>query len=261
MRVIAADHGYLVIIGLLPIILGVLIRLVETSQGLAESFISSPNASETLLVLAVCACLIGAASSVRELVKERPICRREQAAGLSSGAYLSSKLLVLGVIVVVQSVVLVLIGLLGRPLPPSGAFLTGAPLVELLLGIAMLALASMCLGLLISAVVSTPEKAIPALVLVTMIQVILSGGVVSLAGRAGISELAWLSPSRWGFGVVASSANLNLLNPPGPDSADPLWQHTSANWLRDMGIMIGLALIFTALTWIRLRRLSPGRRR
>src|SRR5271165_2447634 len=95
-RVIASDRGYLTFMALLPVI---------------------------------CACLAGAASSVRELVKERSIYIRERAAGLSSGAYLSSKLLVLGVIAVVQSIILVLIGLAGRPMPPTGAFLTGAPLV------------------------------------------------------------------------------------------------------------------------------------
>ena len=60
------------------------------------------------------------ASSVRELVKERSIFTRERAAGLSSGAYLSSKLLVLGVISIVQSFILVLIGVAWRPLPAQG---------------------------------------------------------------------------------------------------------------------------------------------
>ncbi len=260
-RVIAADRGYLIFMGLLPIILGVLIHLVGSSQGLAGRPGTNSNAIETLLLLVVCACLAGAASSVRELVKERPIYIRERAAGLSSGAYLSSKLLVLGVIVVVQSVVLVLLGLVGRPLPPSGAFLTGAPLVEIMLGIAVLALASMCLGLLVSAVVSTSEKAMPFLVLLTMIQVILSGGVVSLANKAGLSELAWLSPSRWGFGAAAATTNLNIINPTAPGSTDPLWTHSSGNWLRDMGVMILLAVIFTLFTWMRLRRLGPRRRK
>jgi ABC-type multidrug transport system permease subunit len=55
--------------------------------------------------------------------------------------------------------------------------LTHLPLIELLLGIAVLSLTSMCLGLLVSALVSTSEKAMPLLVLLTMVQVILSGGV------------------------------------------------------------------------------------
>src|SRR5271157_5470619 len=132
-RVIASDRGYLTFMALLPVILGVLIHFVGTAQGLKGPPHTNNSAQEVLLMLVICACLSGAASSVRELVKERSIYIRERAAGLSSGAYLASKLLVLGVISVVQSFVLVLIGLAGRPMPPTGAFLTSAPLAELLL--------------------------------------------------------------------------------------------------------------------------------
>ena len=151
------------------------------------------------------ACLIGVANSVRELVKERPIYNRERAAGLSPGAYLASKFIVLGLISAVQAVVLVLIGLAGRPLPSHGAFLTGAPLVELMLGIAVLAIASMTAGLLISAVVNSSDKTMPLLVVTVLAEVVLSGGVFRLNGMAGLGQLSWLSPSRWGFGAVAST--------------------------------------------------------
>jgi ABC-type multidrug transport system ATPase subunit len=262
LRVIAADRGYLLIAALLPLILGAVTRLVGSGQGLAGSPHSNTNASETLLVLIVAACLFGLASSVRELVKERTIYIRERAAGLSSGAYICSKLIVLGVITVVQSIILVVVGVAGRPLPPKGAFLTGAPLLELLLGITVLALASMCLGLLVSALVNTSEKAMPVLVLLTMIQVVLSGGVVPLAGKMGAAQLAWIAPSRWGFGTVASTADLNVLTPAAPGAiTDPLWRHTSTNWLRDMGIQAGLAVLFAILAYLRVRRLRPGRRR
>ena len=151
-----------------------------------------------------------------------------------------------------QSFVLVLLGLIGRPLPPTGSFLKNFPLVEILLGIAVLAFASMCLGLLVSALVSTSEKAMPFLVLLTMIQVILSGGVVSLVGKAGLSELAWISPSRWGYGAVASTANLNVISPSaGGNFTDPLWAHTAGTWLKDMGGQAGLAVIFALLAWWR----------
>ena len=67
-----------------------------------------------LLILVIGACFAGAANAVRELVKERAIYTRERAAGLSAGAYLVSKLVILGVISAVQAVVLVGIGA-GRP--------------------------------------------------------------------------------------------------------------------------------------------------
>ena len=121
----------------------------------------------------------------------------------------------------------------------------------------------MCLGLLVSALVSTSEKAMPFLVLLTMVQVILSGGVVSLADKAGLSQLAWISPSRWGFGAVAATSNLNALTPqpPGGNFTDPVWTNTAGTWLRDMGPMVALAVIFALIAWFRLSRLGPRRRK
>ena len=262
-RVIASDRGYLTFMVLLPIILGALIRLIPTSpDGLAGPLGKNNQISTLLLILVICACLSGTASSIRELVKERPIYIRERAAGLSSGAYLFSKLLVLGVISIVQSFLLVLLGVAGRsPMPAHGAFLTGAPLIEIMLGIAVLAVASMCLGLLVSALVSTSEKAMPFLVLLTMAQVILSGGVLLLTSP--LTYLAAISPSRWGYAAVATTVNYDKISPPAQFGGiiDPLWTQSSANWLRDMGLMIGLAAVYSVLTWIRLRRIGPRRRK
>jgi hypothetical protein len=120
----------------------------------------------------------------------------------------------------------------------------------------------MCLGLLVPAFVSTSEKAMPFLVMLTMVQIILSGGVLPLVGMAGLSQLSWLAPARWGFAACASTVNLNILTPPvGTGGADPLWKPTSGDWLRDVGLTIAIAAICLVLTWISLRRLGPRRRR
>ena len=92
-------------------------------------------------------------------------------------------------------------------------------------------------------------------------RVILSGGVLSLSGKAGLTQLAWLAPARWGFGAVASTANLNLINPAAGNFTDPLWNHTASAWLLDMGMMVVLGVVFSLLAWIRMRRLGPRRRR
>ena len=260
-RVIASDRGYLTFMILLPVLLGALISQVPAKHGLGGAPGTNVDAGTLLLILVICACLAGMASSVRELVKERSILTRERAAGLSSGAYLVSKLLVLGVISILQSTLLVLIGVSWRQFPAKGAFLTGAPLIEVILGIAVLAVASMCLGLLVSAMVSTSEKAMPFLVLFTMVQVVLSGYVVPLANNPGLKQFSMIAPSRWGFAAPASTVNLNVLTPPGQGVVDPLWAQTSSNWLRDMGVMIGLALIFAVLAYIKLRSLGPRRRK
>ena len=104
MAVIASDRNFLIMLAVLPIVLGALILAMGRTapQGLAGH--DNTGVQSVLLTLTICACLAGATNSVRELVKERPIYERERAAGLSSGAYLWSKLIVLGVITAVQAV-------------------------------------------------------------------------------------------------------------------------------------------------------------
>ena len=246
-------------IALLPVILGGLIRAIPDAAGLTGT--NNGLAIQLLMILVMSACLIGVANAVRELVKERAIYTRERAAGLSPAAYLASKLVVLGVISAVQAAVLVAIGLAGRPLPPHGVVLTDAPLVELMLGVALLAIASMTAGLLISAVVNSSDKTMPLLVVTVLVEVVLSGGIIRLNNMAGLSQLAWLSPSRWGFAAVASTVNLNAVTPPPPgNTPDPLWNHTAGTWFLDMGMQLALTVILAALTWWRLAQASPGRR-
>ena len=259
LAVIASDRAYVGVIALLPVILGGLIRAIPDAEGLTGT--NNGLAIQLLMILVMSACLIGVANAVRELVKERAIYTRERAAGLSPGAYLASKLIVLGVISAVQAAVLVAIGLAGRPLPPHGVVLTDAPLVELMLGVALLAIASMTAGLLISAVVNSSDKTMPLLVVTVLVEVVLSGGIIRLNNMAGLSQLSWLSPSRWGFAAVASTVNLNAVTPPPPgNTPDPLWNHTAGTWFLDMGMQLALTVILAALTWWRLAQASPGRR-
>jgi ABC-type multidrug transport system ATPase subunit len=218
-------------------------------------------ATSLLLILVICACFAGAFNAVRELVKERAIFSRERAAGLSTASYLSSKLAVLGLIAGIQAAIMVLIGLIGRKLPTSGSVIHAVPLAELIIALAVLAVVSMALGLLISASVNTSEKTMPILMVVVVVEVILTGGVFAIAGKAGLEQVAWLSPSRWGYALTASTSNLNKIFPPAPGTAlDHLWSHTSHTWLVDMAALVALGVLFSVLAWWRLLRQGPGRR-
>jgi hypothetical protein len=169
-----------------------------------------------------------------------------------------SKLLVLGVLSALQATLMTVIGLAGRPMPPSGSLITGAPLVELVIAMALLAIVSMTLGLLISSAVSTSEKGLPLLFVSVMAQVVFTGGVFPIAGKVGLEQVAWLSPSRWGFGAVASTTNLAVITP--GSKPDALWTHSATTWLTDIGLLLALGVVFTVLTWRRLERSRPGRR-
>jgi ABC-type multidrug transport system ATPase subunit len=260
LSVIASDRTYVAVLALLPVILGITVRSVPDRLGLAGNH-DNFYASEVLLILAVGACLIGIASAVWELVKERAIYTRERAAGLSAAAYLWSKLIVLGLICFLQAAVLVVIGTLKSPLPPHGAFLRSWPLVELVLAIAVLAVASMAVGLLISAFVSSSDQAMPMLVLAVLAELVLTGEFFPLNGRI-VEPLSWFSPSRWGFGAAAATSNLNHIQLPIPGARpNPWWDHNPHIWLLNMSMQVVLTAGFIVLTWWRLARPRSGHHR
>jgi ABC transport system ATP-binding/permease protein len=259
LSVIASDRVYLAFLAGAPIALAAILQLVSSKQGLGGGPGSNTNAQEVLLILAIGACFIGALNSIREIVKERSIYTRERAAGLSAGAYLWSKLLVLGLLSAVQAGLMTVIGLAGKPPPTQGVLLKGSPLLELVLAMALLAIASMALGLLLSALVNSSETTLVLLFVSVMAQVVFSGGVFPIANRTGLSQVAWIFPSRWGYGAVASTDDLNVITPGAkPDS---LWTHSTSTWLLDMAMMAVLAAVFAVITWRVLKRTNPGRRR
>src|SRR6202167_561776 len=257
LAVIASDKGYLATLAIAPLALAIILRAASSSQGLVGGPRGNANAITVLDILAIGACFIGTLNAVREIVQEKSIYTRERAAGLSAGAYLWSKLLVLGALSAVQAALMTVVRLIVRPVPAHGSLL-GSSWIELVLAMAVLAIASMTIGLMISAVVKTSETTLVLLFISVMLQIVLTGGVIPIAGKVGVEQLAWISPSRWGFGAVASTANLNVLQP--GTKPDAVWTHDASTWLTDMGLLILLAVVFAFITYWLLKRAKPGRR-
>jgi energy-coupling factor transporter ATP-binding protein EcfA2/ABC-type multidrug transport system permease subunit len=249
---LSSDRTFLVVMIALPFVMGAMAR------ALAGSRLDQSTALNALLILCVGAVLTGAANSVRELVKERVIYRRERAVGLSRSAYLCSKIVVLGTVTVVQAVVLTMVGLVGVRLRPPGAggvFLP--PLVELTLAVALLAFTAMMLGLLVSALVPREEITMPLLVLLAIVQVVFCGALLKLHGVPGLEQLAWLVPARWALGAMAGTVDLRHLVP-GSIGADPLFAHRPGTWLLCMGMLLVLSVVFGAVVSVLLRRQEPA---
>ena len=76
---------------------------------------------------------------------------------------------------------------------------------------ALVGVVSMAIGLLVSSAVSTAERAMPLVFLLVMVQVVTTGGIFAIHGKAGIEEIAWFTPSRWGFAANASTVDLNMI--------------------------------------------------
>jgi ABC-type multidrug transport system ATPase subunit len=253
-RGIVADPMFLGITVALPIIMGLLARVVPTGDLLAPPG-RNGNAANLLLILCIGGCLTGAANAVRELVKERPIYQRERAVGLSRSAYLASKLLVLGVITIGQGVVLTLVAMLGIKTHDKGVFT--APMIELVLAVALLSFTAMALGLLISALVKTSEMTMPLLVLSTLVQVVFCGALVHLDGNPVLEQISWFVPARWALAAMAGTLNVGQLIPHIQDPPDPLWKQEAGTWVLDMGVMVLLVVGLSFLVARMLRRQEP----
>jgi ABC-type multidrug transport system ATPase subunit/pSer/pThr/pTyr-binding forkhead associated (FHA) protein len=258
-RVMAADRGYLMFTGLLPIILGGLVRIMQSSQGLGGGPGTNPGAETVLLILVMAACLSGTANSIREFIKEREIFERERMAGLSAGAYLGSKVLVLGVISVIQAILIVVIGLAGTKMGSGGSVIPGSPLIEMAIGVAALCVVSMLLGLVISVLVTKGDQTMPALVVIIMVQVVLSGGVLALNHVESL--VSYIAPARWGLGALASTINLNVLAANPAIKPDAMWAHSARQWGLDMGVLVAMGVIFLIIAGVRLNRMGPHRRK
>ncbi|MFJ6571878.1 FHA domain-containing protein [Streptomyces sp. NPDC091292] len=249
---LGADRTFLVIMVVLPFVMGAMAR------ALAGSRLTQQTAMNALLILCVGGVLTGAANSVRELVKERVIYRRERAVGLSRSAYLMSKVIVLGTITVLQAVVLTLVALLGVDLDaPGGRGVFLPPLVEITLAVALLAFTSMMLGLLVSALVRKEEVTMPLLVLLAIVQVVFCGALLKLHGVPGLEQVSWLVPSRWALAAMGSTVDLATIAP-GNLTADPLLHHSPGVWLLDIGMLVVLSAVFGYVITRLLRRQEPA---
>lgn len=269
LAVTVSDRLLLAMLVLMPIVLGLLSRVVPGDDGLSiqdtmstrpgdngeilEIF-SRGEAVQRLTILIVAAALMGTAVTIRELVKERPIFQREYAVGLSPGMYLISKVLVLGTASFFQGLLVTFISLVGLPGPDDGGA-TGLGSFEIALAIGALAFSMAVIGLAVSALVTSSEQTMPALVGLVMVQLVLSGALVAMAGRAGLEQVAWLAPARWGYAACAASVDLDkaLTNVKDAD-LDSLWDPTAAQYIGNLGVLGVLTVIALGLGFVFVRR-------
>ena len=255
--VLLADRTYLAFLGLLPVLLSGLAHTMTAPRGLSVAGANPVQARQLLLVLILGGALMGTASSVRELVKERTIYHRERAIGLSRVAYVAAKVTVLTALTTVQAAAFAALAMVSRP-GPDGAVLLPWGRLEVALAVVAVTVASMVVGLLISALISNADRGMPLLVVVVMVQFILSGGLFGLAGRTGLEQLSWAVPSRWAYAMGAVTMDLRVTQ---PSTDDPLWRHSATTWLADVLVLGGMVLLLVVLVGMVLGRHEPRRRR
>jgi hypothetical protein len=133
----------------------------------------------------------------------------------------------------------------------------------------VVSLSSAMLGLVISALVDNADKTMPLLVLITMAQLIFSGGIVPVKGTPGLEQISYLAPARWGYASLASVSDLNRITLAGvlrPDNnkpinpkvvVDPFFNHTSSAYLTNIIAGLALGVVFVIITSMLIRRMDP----
>ena len=164
---------------------------------------------------AIIAILVGALSSVREIVKEADIYKRERAVNLQIMPYLLSKFWVGVVLAIYQSAFLLLfLVLLTKPVIPE-------PIGYLYLFITMVLgiLAGYMTGLLVSAGVPNQNAALIVVIAVLVPQFLFTGVLLPLKQIPGGEVMSVIVPARWTFeGFVRSTRMGEVL------AADPCWK-------------------------------------
>jgi ABC-type multidrug transport system ATPase subunit len=173
----------------------------------------SRGGATTMFVIGCAVVWFGMINSVRELVKERPIWRREQLAGAVVPAYLASKVAVLGVLAAFQSVTVLICLALTLGLPGHGPI--GAPVITLGITLWLGNMAGIGTGLFVSALAPNSDRAMSIVPYLLIPQLVLSGVLFKLGG---LTVVSFVVASRWsvsGLGGVAGVNSALLHETPG----------------------------------------------
>jgi len=206
------DTGNLLILLLqAPIIACILILILKyvTVAGLFEyNNVSSPyhngDGQRVLFVMAFAAVMFGCINGAREIVKELPIYRRERTVNLGILPYMFSKIVVLGILCLLQSAVLVLVVNAVEPLHQGIIF---PPVMEVYITLALTSLAGLMVGLLVSAVAPNNDRAVSIIPLILIPQVIFAGTIFPF--KSGfLQPLGMLFAVRWAMAALGTSVGL-----------------------------------------------------
>lgn len=180
--------------------------MIAATFGSIKASFAELHAADTkqvafVLVLAVLWC--SGTISVREIVKELPILRHELRFGLGLPAYLASKVALLGTFALAQTTILLL-------MVRYFTDLTG-PAIGQLVVMGATALAGVALGLLVSTIAGSSERAMTILPVLLIGQAIFSGGLARLTGLVESVSMA-IVPAYWALDGLKAQFSSELAN-------------------------------------------------
>ena len=174
-----------------------------------------------LFMIAISAIWLGAQNAVREIVSEQAIYKRERMFNLKIFPYIFSKISVLSFFSIIQSAIFILILLIYYNGSDSIVDLN-APFI-LFMWMIFLSISSTFLGLLLSSMVKTSERAMTILPLILLPQIMLAG-IISKISNGAVEFISYFTLSRWGvegFHIIQKNITGQVFETPNNNSILP----------------------------------------
>jgi len=203
LHILRNDKVRLMLLLLQAPILGLLISFVADGK----QFEQLEMTKSLLFALSCSAFWVGTLNSIQEICKERVILRREYMTGLRLDSYILSKLLVMGLVCMVQATLLTLVFVLTVGAPDEGVALPA--IIEIFLAVFLTAFAATAMGLFVSALFKNADRAMTVAPLLLMPQLLFSGLLFKLSGAT--EAVSWLVTCRFSMECLGTTANLNSL--------------------------------------------------
>ncbi|MDR1532981.1 MAG: FHA domain-containing protein [Clostridiales bacterium] len=254
---VAADRKRLGLLLLQAPLLGLLLSLVAYKTnviGEITVFKYSQEAKAFLFSLACAAFWLGMLNAVQEICKERDILKRERMTNLKLAPYLFSKLVVLGALCLLQS--LLLLAVANAVLGAFPANTLGIPaFAGMFVTTFLSAFSAAALGLFVSGVSPNPDRAMTLAPLILMPQILFSGIAFDLRGFADF--LANVINCKWSVVGYCVLANINEL-PANAESTGTTFENVAYTATREnlfgvWGVLVFIAAVCSLLCVAALR--------
>lgn len=246
MNLVANDRQRLLLLLVQAPLLAVLISFVADGNQFEQYEMSK----SLLFALSCSAFWVGMLNAIQEICKERTIMKREYMTGLSLSSYICSKIIVLGVLCLIQSLMITGVFSLMIGLPEEGILM--APFLEILITTFITAVSSTAMGLFVSSLFTNADRAMTVAPILLMPQILFSGLIFKLSGATEI--ISWVAVCRWSMEGYGTTANLNelplRLQQEGvliPHEVEDFYEFTTAHLLTSWGILVLYIVIFLVL--------------
>lgn len=170
-------------------------------------YLIARSSQRLLFMMGLSASLLGLFAAAYEIVKEAPIYQRERMVNLRIPPYLLSKVVILFGFGLLQCLLFLLVLGLRVDYPKDGVILPAV--AEMYVTLVLAVLASICLGLLISAVVRNASTVIYIILIVLFVQIIFAGSLFDIP--EGARPISYLTTTRWTLEALGSTADLERI--------------------------------------------------